>query len=223
MDTTVAGIIAACGAVGLVVGWLVDRLAFRSRRDGRGSHGVLSALACSLAYAGVVARYGLSAEGVELLALCAVLLSASLADLDAGVIPNASILAALGVRVAYLLAASPNATLGAVGLALASGAAVAAPVLLLAGVMDRVLGRPSLGGGDVKLFFVAGVYFGWEGGLLVALVSSVVGVGFGLAWAKSGRCRQAEGMSFPFGPAIALGCWVAALLADGVATALMLG
>ena len=97
------------------------------------------------------------------------------------------------------------------------GMAVAVPVLLLALVMDRVLGRESLGGGDVKLLFVAGLYFGWQQCLFLLMVACAIG----LAFAAIGR-RGAESSSepnarlIPFGPSIAAACWITMLFGDQV-------
>jgi leader peptidase (prepilin peptidase)/N-methyltransferase len=67
-----------------------------------------------------------------------------------------------------------------------------------------------MGGGDIKLLFVAGLYFGWTRTLFLILVACVAGIVFGMARASD------EERAFPFGPAIALACWVTMLVGDGV-------
>ncbi|MBP3900537.1 MAG: prepilin peptidase [Blautia sp.] len=65
-------------------------------------------------------------------------------------------------------------------------------------VMDRVLGRDSLGGGDIKLFFVIGLYLGMIGTLFTMMLACIVGL---IIHALSkGREKSRE---FPFGPSIA--------------------
>ncbi len=66
-------------------------------------------------------------------------------------------------------------------------------------VMDKVLGRDSLGGGDIKLFAVVGLYLGIVGTLFSLLAACVLGLLMNAAMKR----RDGE-RAFPFGPAIAL-------------------
>jgi leader peptidase (prepilin peptidase)/N-methyltransferase len=77
-------------------------------------------------------------------------------------------------------------------------------------VMDRVLGRDSLGGGDIKLFALTGLYLGLIGTLFALLLSAVLGLVFALLLKK--RRSQA----FPFGPAIAAADALMLLFGDGL-------
>ena len=83
----------------------------------------------------------------------------------------------------------------------ASAAAFGGGILVLSLVMDRILGKESLGGGDVKLLAVAGLYFGFIGTLFVVMLSCIAGLGFSIAAKRTGR-------QFPFGPWIATACAV---------------
>ena len=66
-------------------------------------------------------------------------------------------------------------------------------------VMDRLLGRDTLGGGDIKLFAVVGLYLGFIGSLFALMLACVVGL------ALQGLLRRRGGeRAFPFGPSIAL-------------------
>ncbi len=48
-------------------------------------------------------------------------------------------------------------------------------------IMDRLLGRESMGGGDIMLFAVAGFYFGWQQCLFLIVVACVIGLLFAFA------------------------------------------
>ena len=72
-------------------------------------------------------------------------------------------------------------------------------LLLISLAMDRLLGRDSLGGGDIKLFAVVGLYLGFVGTLFAVMIACVVGLAL---HALSGR--RGGGRAFPFGPSIAL-------------------
>ena len=67
-------------------------------------------------------------------------------------------------------------------------------------LFDRLTGKESLGGGDIKLFFMTGLYLGsaWEI-LFYLILSCLLGLGFA-AMKKSQR--------IPFGPAIAAACFL---------------
>ena len=74
-------------------------------------------------------------------------------------------------------------------------------ILLLSLVMDRVLGRESMGGGDIKLLAVTGLYLGFIGTLLTLIIACVAGLVFSIA--RKGRLDDEE-KAFPFGPWIAI-------------------
>ena len=62
-------------------------------------------------------------------------------------------------------------------------------------IQSKLTGKESLGGGDIKLFFVTGLYLRsiWEV-LFFLILSCVLGIGCSLVWRKG---------KIPFGPAIA--------------------
>ena len=68
-------------------------------------------------------------------------------------------------------------------------------MLLLTLLFDRATGKESMGGGDIKLFFMTGLYLGPAGALLGLILSCVLG----LVFAAASRRRK-----IPFGPAISL-------------------
>lgn len=86
---------------------------------------------------------------------------------------------------------------------LAGGFAIAGPILCISLVCDRILGRDSLGGGDIKLFFVTGLYLGFAVNLLNVIVSCILALI--LAGLTAKRRKTAEDpAAIPFGPAISL-------------------
>lgn len=191
--------------------------------------------ACGIMFVCIVARYDLTLEALEMLALACVLVVLTLTDLDGFLIPDGCIVAAVGIRIAYILAQDLLGDADVVTTVLASlldVVVVTVPLVLLVLVMDRVLGRDSMGGGDVKLLAVCALFFGWERCLFLLIVACVSGIVIGLALpafqARHARPEQVDGRegvpdddsvprgSFPFGPAIALACLVTMLCGDGV-------
>ena len=76
---------------------------------------------------------------------------------------------------------------------------VSLPMLLLALVVPG-----GFGGGDIKLLFLTGLFFGWKGNLLCLVLACVVGIVWGLAGKRRGE-------AIPWGPSIAVGAWITAL------------
>lgn len=176
-------------------------------------------LLCCVVYVSILLRYGVSIEATELVAFSSVLLVLSLTDLDTYTIPNVTIVAAIGIRCAYIVACAFMGRDPFVLLrdSFVSGLAVGGAVLLLSLVMDRALGRDSLGGGDVKLLFVAGLYFGWQQCLFLVIVACVVGILMGVLGQRARTGSQGEkSRLIPFGPAIALACWICILCGEQV-------
>lgn len=83
---------------------------------------------------------------------------------------------------------------------------VSLPLLLLSLGMDRLVGQESMGGGDIKLLFVLGLYFSWMDVLLLLLVACVMAI----LWAViSGQGKA--GRQIPFGPFLSA-AWLAVVL-----------
>lgn len=72
-------------------------------------------------------------------------------------------------------------------------------LLAISLVMDRILGRDSLGGGDIKLFFVTGLYLGMIGTLFTMMLACIMGLIIHTLSRSGQKYRE-----FPFGPSIAV-------------------
>lgn len=129
----------------------------------------------------------------------------TLTDLEAMIIPDGCHIAG-----AVIWAAALPFVPG--GLSGAGGSLIAALVyggglLGVSLLMDRLMGRDTLGGGDIKLFAVAALYLGLPGTLFAMIFACVIGLMFG------GLLKRSGDRAFPFGPSIALS--VAAMLLYG--------
>ena len=188
----------------------------------------ITELLCAAVFVGIVYVHGLSFETVELLIFACVLLFLSLTDLDSYIIPNACIVIALVVRAVYLGVAyfMGTVSLDAIGYYVASGLGMGIALVIVVLIADKVLGRESMGGGDLKLYAVAGFYFGWQQGLFVVIVSCVIGIVVALLSMRGNTSNEEpsesdvesdEGVmkrAIPFGPSIAAAC-VITMLAGG--------
>ncbi len=81
-------------------------------------------------------------------------------------------------------------------------------LLVISLIMDRIMGRDTLGGGDIKLFGVIGLYLGMIGTLFTMMIACIAGLIFNAIMKRrsSGDDDEAGegGGAFPFGPWIAM-------------------
>ena len=79
-------------------------------------------------------------------------------------------------------------------------------MLLVSLVFDKLTGKESLGGGDIKLFFMTGLYLSSAWDILFYLILSCL---FGLGFAFFRKEKRV-----PFGPAIAAACFIMILYGE---------
>jgi leader peptidase (prepilin peptidase)/N-methyltransferase len=145
----------------------------------------------------------MSGETLRYMGLAVILLGLSLVDLDTYMIPNGFIIAGIiwwAVTIPLVLSPEKEGNLftrmgtdplsGMIGAFLIAGG-----MLLMVLVFDKISGKETMGGGDIKLFFVAGLYLGTAVGFFNLILSCVTGLLF-VAFMKKRR--------IPFGPSISL-------------------
>ena len=158
-------------------------------------------------------RCGPGVEFLRDLGFFCCLFCLTLTDLEIGEIPDGCLIAA---AVIWALASPFLMTWGGVLRNLGAGLFYGAALLGVSLVLDRVLKKDSLGGGDIKLFAAVGLYLGWTGTLFVLVLSCLLGL------ALAALLRRRAGEPFPFGPAIAAAAALMLLYGQGV-TAWYLG
>ena len=90
---------------------------------------------------------------------------------------------------------------------MAGGLSIGVGMLLLSLLFDKVTGKESLGGGDIKLFFMTGLYLGPWVGLFNLILSCMIGIGFVLFMGQK---------RIPFGPALPLAAFISLLVGNDV-------
>lgn len=133
----------------------------------------------------------------------------SLVDLESFVIPDGALLTAVAAWAAALPFLRPG--WGEIGRQVLAGLVFGCGILLLSLLLDKLLKKESLGGGDVKLFAVCGLYLGFAGSLFMLLLACILGL-------LLGRIRRggAGGRQIPFGPAISLAAAAMLLYGEGL-------
>ncbi|MGN0362686.1 MAG: prepilin peptidase [Bilifractor sp.] len=175
-------------------------------------------------FTGVFIRYGLTVQTLRYMVLSCILLGLSLTDLDTFEIPNRFILAGIilwAVTIPFMGDALGTGTAGQQlggGLlgqsiigqlidGLLGGALIAGALLVLSLIFDKVTGKEGLGGGDIKLFFMTGLFTGPGVGLFNLILSCIAGLVF------SAIRRQQK---IPFGPAISIATYFSLLFGPAV-------
>ena len=143
----------------------------------------------------VLLRYDLTVECLRNYILICCLFCLSLVDLETLTIPDGCLILPLAAWIftaPFLYERWQTA-----GIDLLTGFLCGAVMLGLSLAMDAVLKRESMGGGDIKLYALAGIYLGPVRTLFMVLCSCVLGL------AAAGLTGRRRGEAFPFGPAIA--------------------
>ncbi len=128
--------------------------------------------------------------------LTGILMAAAFIDLDCGLIPNRLTYPGIisGLLLSYFTIGVPNALLG---------------ILLFGGVyfLAALLSGGGMGGGDVKLAAVIGVYCGWQGAVVAFILTSLGGGLWALGLLLLGRANRKTPIRL--GPFLAMGGWAA--------------
>lgn len=162
---------------------------------------MLTEVLLAVVFVSLTWKYDLSVLTVRYLVLACILLGLSLVDLDSYEIPNSFIIA--GILWWFLTIPFMEATVAEqIKTGLIGGISIGGGILLLSLLMDKVLQKESMGGGDIKLFFMLGLYMGAALSLFNLILSCFVGLIFVVLMRKD---------KIPFGPAIAVASWITLL------------
>jgi leader peptidase (prepilin peptidase)/N-methyltransferase len=191
------------GVVFVGVTWWALRLAALAQGPGVGSlaQGPLGAVADPVFWVVLVAFHGFAAVSIVL----------SLIDLETKRLPNAIVLPSIVVGVALLaIAAALGSARSASGIgwttflrAVAGGAILCAFYAIV-----RLISPRGMGGGDVKLAALVGLFLGWCGWATLvvgAFAAFVLGGLFGVGLILLRRAKRTT--AIPFGPWMIAGAW----------------
>ena len=156
-------------------------------------------------------RFDLSPEFVRNMVLACCLFCLSLVDLEIFEIPNGCLL----IPVIAWFVAIPFTEMSGMDVLyhVASGVGYGAVMLALVLLFDKILGKETMGGGDLKLFVVMGLYLGVAASLFALFFSCILGLIMG---AIQKRGKENKGPQIPFGPAIALAFYAMLLYGGGL-------
>lgn len=199
----------------------------------------------SLIFVALVLCFGIGIQALAYAALACILCGITLVDYDTRTIPNGFIVAGVVVwlvTVWFMYVPVGRFAQGTLFVetfgygflavlvdGLLAAFAIGGGMLALSVLFDKLTGKRSLGGGDVKLFFMVSLFLGVAMGLFNLLLACVFGllfifVGnalFGSSKPESDALTQKESLKtkhFPFGPAIAAATMVSLLVGSDALT-----
>ncbi len=123
----------------------------------------------------------------------------SITDIYTRRIPDSAILAAIGFRFFYFVFLEGLQWKGLILLVI-NGLVISLPLLIFVFVTESIFHKYLLGGGDIKLLFVTGMYLGWEKNLWALFIACLIGCVFDLMQIR----KEKRDAYFPFGPSIAI-------------------
>ena len=168
----------------------------------------LTEAALAFIYVCLLLKFGLTAQLITPLIFASCLFTLSLVDLDTQIIPDRFIIIPIAVRAVELLLTGGIRGLFSGAL---PGLIIAGSVLILSLIMDKILKKETMGGGDIKLLFVIGMFLSLPACMLMVMIACVVGI-----FMASVMMRVSPDTPFPFGPALSLAAVITMLCGDAV-------
>lgn len=168
----------------------------------------LTELILAACYTALLFRFDLTIQLIVCMILVSCLFTLSLIDLDIQIIPDRFLLIPALFRIAQLLYEGGFAALWH---ALIPALIFGGGLLVISLVMDKVLGKESMGGGDIKLMALLGLFFTIPECLLLLVLACVIGLVMAAVLVK-----LKSGKPFPFGPALSIAAFITLLVGQAV-------
>ncbi|NLG10884.1 MAG: prepilin peptidase [Coriobacteriaceae bacterium] len=146
----------------------------------------------------IVLKFGVTLLALEMLALASILICVTLTDLEDGIIPNSLIIIGIVLKLIFVLFSGD--ILDGLLRVVIGGLSISLPLLIIVLIADKVMKKDTMGGGDIKLFFMVGMYFDWQINIFILVAACVLGIIFSVI---SMRGKIEGGKPLPFGPSIA--------------------
>ena len=165
---------------------------------------VLTEAFLGLVFVTLVFRFSFTLDTLSVLVLCTCLFALSLVDLDIQIIPHRFLLIPALLRLAQL-ALNRQLFTGLLPALIFGGG-----LLAMSLVMDKILKKESMGGGDIKLMAMLGLYFSVPECLLLLIFACIIGLVMALVM------KAGSGKTFPFGPALSLAAYATLLVGQPI-------
>ena len=168
-------------------------------------------ISLALLFVLVTLRYDVTPELFLYLFFVCVLYLISITDIYDQIIPDVALFIAVILRIVWFLLMEPFTLGGFLGM-IGNGLSVSFPLLCLVLLMEKIRDMEMMGGGDIKLLFVMGIYLGWANNLLALFAGCLTAIIYGFAKQK----KEGKEVYIPFGPFLSLGAVFALLYGDSL-------
>lgn len=162
----------------------------------------------ALIYVALLFKFGLTVQLITPMIFASCLFCLSLVDFDTQIIPDRFHVIPLALRIPELLLCGGFRGLIA---GITPGLIIAGSVLAISLVMDRILKKDTMGGGDIKLLFVIGCFLSLPECLLMVMIACVIGIVM-----ASILMKLDSETPFPFGPALSIATVVTMLVGSPI-------
>ena len=176
----------------------------------------------AIVFVSILLKFNISFQALKFMLFACILLAASFADLEGYIIPDRFIISGIVVYAGCLIYDSSAWLDG-----LAGGVIVAGGTLIVVLIFEKVKGVEAMGGGDIKLLFVSGLFLGLAENVICLILACLIGIAFGLVAAgpsenpegsaPEGQPEEMAPGAFPWGPSIAIAAWISMLCGSELA------
>ena len=168
---------------------------------------VIAEAVSAVLFAAVLLKFDISLQALEYMIFVCLLMVCSFADLEGRIIPDRFIISGLLVRAAFFVILNDPAKVALDDLI--GGAGIAGLLLVVVLVFEKIKGIEAMGGGDIKLIFMTGIFLGWKANLLCLFIACIIGIISGLVFKSEDGDK-----TFPWGPSIALAAVICMLFGN---------
>lgn len=174
---------------------------------------LIAELAGAILYAATFLHFGLSWNTLMWLIACTLFLSLSLIDAAEQIIPDSILLSLTFNRLLFLTLF--HASLRHEIISILTGTLIIpVAMLVLTLIMDKAMGKETMGGGDIKLIFVLGLYMDWKKMFFMIFISCILGLAWIAARKILHRHKETSNSTIAFGPFLCMGCLAAVWFGD---------
>jgi len=191
---------------GAILGLADDFIARKLIKPAPAQRAAIVAFLTGFAFLGLAMNVPQILSLIEKCGLVAILVFASLCDIDKGIIPNGAVLAAIYWWLLYMLVPGGDDFQTFVTNSI-GGIIIGAFLLVMTIYIEHKHGGNVLGGGDIKLIFAVSLYLGPIVGLLNLILMCIAGLIY---------ARIIKKEKFPLAPPLACATFVNLLIGDGI-------
>lgn len=157
--------------------------------------------------------YGYDIQTIYYLVFISILIIITFIDIDHYIIPDCLIIFGSIVAIVFNILGQgigiKNSLIGAV---ICGGS-----MLILINLIEFIVKREVMGGGDIKFFTMAGLFLGISGGLLTILLSIYIGAFYGIIVIANSKLKKQDYNSMiPYGPFISMGALIVVLCGTNI-------